>query len=260
MEAKNMILEPRDGWLEVTFNRPEALNAFNSETMTALEEVVEHLETSDALRGMILTGAGEKAFVAGADINELTSCTPPQAMARAGRGQSVFNRVENATKPVIAAVNGFALGGGCELAMACHLRVFSQTARVGLPEVSLGVIPGYGGTQRLARIVGIGRALEILLTGNMIDADEAYRIGLANRVVEPVALMDTCREIAGSINKRGPRAVSAALQAAIRGRDMSLQEGLAFEAAQFGLVAGTEDWREGTSAFLEKRKPKFSGR
>ena len=259
MSFENLKLEEKDGWLEVVIDRPKALNALNGATLSELASVVDRLEAEADLRGMIITGGGEKAFVAGADITELKDLTAADAMKYADRGQALFSRIERGSKPVIATVGGFALGGGCELALACHIRVLSTKAKMGLPEVSLGVIPGFGGTQRLSRIVGLGRALEMILGGEMIDAESAFRMGLANRVVEPEELMAAARQIAGSIQKRGPLAVSAALRATVRGREMTLEDGLAFEVAQFGLLANTEDWKEGTGAFLEKRKPEFRG-
>lgn len=260
MSFENLMVEEREQWLEVTIQRPKALNALDRQTMDELSAVTRQLEQSPELRGMILTGAGEKAFVAGADISELADLDPAQATQFALRGQAILTAIERCGRPVIAGVNGFALGGGCELALACHLRVLAKTARIGLPEVGLGVIPGFGGTQRLARVVGLGRALEIILSGEMISADEAYRIGFANRVVEAGKVMDSCRELARSIDKRGPRAVSLALQAAVHGSEMPLSEGLAYEAAHFGLAAATTDWKEGTSAFLGKRTPEFKGK
>lgn len=260
MEAKNLNLETRDGWLEVTVNRPIALNALDRDTLEELDQARRELETDTSLRGMILTGGGEKAFVAGADITQLQDLEPAQAIRYARRGQEILDAFARAEKPVLAAVNGFALGGGCELALACHVRILSETARMGLPEVGLGVIPGFGGTQRLSRIVGLGRALELILSGDMIDAETALRIGLANRVVPADELMESTRGLAASISKRGPRAVSLALQAAVQGAEMPLADGLVLEAAHFGLTAATRDWREGTSAFLEKRKPEFEGR
>lgn len=249
-----------DSWCEVTIHRPQALNALNAEVLDALERTVAELERRDDLRGLIVTGAGEKAFVAGADITGLAELDPPAAAAFARRGQQVFQRLERCGKPVIAAVNGFALGGGCELALACHLRVFSRTAKIGLPEVGLGVIPGYGGTQRLARIVGLGRALELILTGNPIGAEEAWRIGLANRVVEPEELPAAARQLAAAITARAPRAVSLALEAVLAGHGLPLEQGLQVERSHFALAAATGDWREGVRAFLEKRRPEFRGR
>ena len=259
MDWKNLIVEEKDGWLEVTVNRPTALNALNGETLGELAAVAARLRETAELRGMILTGAGAKAFVAGADIGELADLTPPQALEFARRGQGVFDAIEGSGKPGIAAVNGYALGGGCELALACHLRVMATSAKIGLPEVSLGVIPGYGGTQRLARLVGVGRALEVILTADPLTAEEALRLGLANRVCEPGELLEVCRRIAGRISLRSPCAVSAALAAVLGGRDQTLAQALSFEAAQFARVAATPDWREGTHAFLEKRKPAFRG-
>jgi enoyl-CoA hydratase len=247
-------------WLEVTIDRPAALNALNAGVLDGLAAATTELRARNDLRGMILTGAGEKAFVAGADISGLTGLGPAEALAFSQRGQAVFDDLERAGKPVIAAVNGWALGGGCELALACHLRIAAKTAKFGLPEVSLGVIPGYGGTQRLARLVGTGRALQMILTGDPIDAEEAYRIGLANLVVEPADLLEACRKSAARITSRGPCAVSLALEAVLGGRDRELPEALAWEAAQFGRAAATEDWSEGTRAFVEKRKPTFRGR
>ena len=260
MSFDNLKLDEKDGWLEVVIDRPKALNALNGATLGELDQVLTLLEGRTDLRGMILSGGGEKAFVAGADISELADLGPAEAAVYASRGQTIFSRIERGTKPVIAAVNGYALGGGCELALACHIRVLSTKAKLGLPEVSLGVIPGFGGTQRLPRIVGLGQALEMILGAEMIDAETAFRTGLANRVVEPEQLLDACRGIAGSISKRGPLAVAAALRATVGGRNMSIEDGLAYEVAQFGLLAQTEDWREGTGAFLEKRKPEFRGR
>jgi enoyl-CoA hydratase len=250
----------REGWLEVTVNRPAALNALNAEVLDGLAAVAAELKSRDDLRGMILTGAGEKAFVAGADIAGLVGLGPAEAVAFARRGQAIFDAIERCGKPVIAAVNGWALGGGCELALACHVRILARTAKLGLPEVSLGVIPGYGGTQRLPRLVGTGRALQMILTGDPVDADEAYRIGLANQVVEPAELVDACRKLASRIAIRGPRAVSIALESVLGGRDRELAEAMGWEADQFGQAAATEDWAEGTGAFLEKRKPEFRGR
>ena len=249
-----------NSWLEITLDRPAALNALNRAMLEQLAAVAAELAGREELCGMIITGSGEKAFAAGADISELAELSPPEAIAFARRGQDVFGALEGCGKPIIAAVNGWALGGGCELALACHLRVMARNARIGLPEVTLGVIPGYGGTQRLARLVGTGRALELILTGDPIAAEEAWRIGLANLVVEPAELMEACHNLASRIGSRGPRAVGFALNAVLGGSSLPLATGLAWEAAQFGLTAATEDWREGTRAFLEKRKPDFRGR
>jgi enoyl-CoA hydratase len=260
MSVPTIIRTEVAGWLEATINRPGALNALDAEVLGGLGEIVAELKSRDDLRGLILTGAGDKAFVAGADISGLPGLGSAEAVAFARRGQAVFNEIERCGKPVIAAINGWALGGGCELALACHIRVVAKTARIGLPEVSLGVIPGYGGTQRLARLVGTGRALQMILTGDPVDADEAYRIGLANQVVEPTELVDASRKLAARITLRGPCAVSLALEAVLGGRDHELAAALALEADLFGDAAKTEDWVEGTRAFLEKRKPDFHGR
>lgn len=260
MEYQLLTVEPRDGWWEVTIRRPEALNALNGAMIGELERLVAALAADATVGGMILTGGGEKAFVAGADIAELKDLSSEAAEAYSRRGQALFSAIERSKKPVIAAVNGFALGGGCELALACHVRVLSKSAKVGLPEVSLGLIPGFAGTQRLTRLVGLGRALELMLTGDPISADEALRIGLANRICEPTELMDVCRTMAARMRVRGPLALAAVLECALSGSDLSLDQGEALEARHFGRLAATEDWREGTGAFLEKRKPSFKGR
>lgn len=243
----------------ITLNRPDKLNALNDATMAELGDAVEELRSDRAVGGVILTGAG-RAFVAGADISELRAKSGPQAYALARRGQEVFRRIETSPKPFVAAVNGFALGGGCELAMACHIRIASDAAKFGQPEVKLGVIPGYGGTQRLTRLVGRGRALQLLLTGEMIDAAEAFRIGLVNRVVAAgESVVDAARTMLQQMLVNGPLALAHCIEAVNRGADVSMDEALALEAAAFGLLAGTEDMREGTSAFLEKRAAKFRG-
>lgn len=260
MEFQHIQVVEANGWWEATLSRPEALNALNSALLADLDALLARFTQDGAVRGMILIGHGEKAFVAGADIKELSALDAAGALAYSRRGQELFQRIESSGKPVIAAVNGFALGGGLELALACHLRVFSKNAKVGLPEVSLGAIPGYGGTQRLARIVGLGRALEMIATGDPIGADEAHRIGLANRVVEQAELLDACRAIAARISQRGARAVADAFSVALRGADLPLAKGLELEAEHFGRLADSHDWKEGTRAFLEKRKPEFQGR
>ena len=260
MNWKNLSVAEHEGWLEVTVDRPKALNALDRDTLEEIDAARLEMVRRDDLHGMIVTGGGEKAFVAGADISQLVDLDAAAAAQYSRRGHAIFGGLADAPKPVLAAVNGFALGGGCELALACHVRIFSERAKIGLPEVSLGVIPGFGGTQRLTRIVGLGRALEMLMSGDMIDATEAHRIGLANRVVAPDELMESTRQLARTIDKRGPRAVSLALRAAVQGSESTLDDGLALEAASFGLAAATADWREGTQAFLEKRKPEFRGR
>jgi enoyl-CoA hydratase len=259
MTFDNLLIE-RDGEVaSVTINRPKVLNALNSHTLDELRRAILELQHDASVRAIIVTGAGEKAFVAGADINELATQTPTGLREYALRGQHVFALIENAGKPVIAAINGYALGGGCELAMACTLRLASDTAKIGQPEINLGLIPGYAGTQRLPRLVGAGRALELLLTGDQITAQEAYRLGLVNRVVPAAALMTETRALAATLAAKPPLAVRYIIDAVNQGLQMSLGEAQRFEATLFGLVAGTEDMREGTGAFLEKRKPQFKG-
>jgi enoyl-CoA hydratase len=259
MPYATLLLEIRDAVAFVTVNRPEKLNALNAAVIAELGDVADRIEKDPAIRGMILTGAGPKAFVAGADIGEIAAQGPVDGKARALEGQRVFRSLEQCGKPVIAAVNGFALGGGCELAMACHLRVASEQARFGQPEVKLGIGPGYGGTVRLPRLVGKGRALELLLTGQMIDAQEAYRIGLVNRVVPADRLMSESEQILRSILENGPLAVRACLEAVDTGLDVGVDEALLLEANLFGLLSGTADMREGTAAFAAKRTPAFKG-
>ncbi|MBD3161009.1 MAG: hypothetical protein GF346_02505 [Candidatus Eisenbacteria bacterium] len=260
MSEPNLILQIEEPLARLTVNRPAVLNALNRETLAELREAFASLDANEAVRAVVLTGAGEKAFIAGADIKELAGLPPLEAKEFAEAGQGVCDAIAGMNKPVIAAVNGFALGGGCEVALACHLRFGSTKARLGQPEVNLGVIPGWGGTQRLPRLVGRGAALSILLTGDPVDATEALRIGLLDRVVEPEALLSTCEETAKRIAARGPLAVRLLLAATRRGVDVPLPAGLAIEADAFGLAASTDDWREGTTAFLEKRKPEFRGR
>lgn len=257
---KHVLHETKDRTAYVTVNRPEVLNALNAQTVLELMAAFSRIRSDEKVHGVILTGAGEKAFVAGADITELASQQPMGGRDFSLRGQSVFSFIEDLGKPVIAAVNGYALGGGCELAMACTMRIASEKARFGQPEVNLGIIPGYGGTQRLARLVGQGRALEMILTGDMIDAKEAFRIGLVNRVVPPETLISTCEEILAKIFRKGPLAVKLAIEAVNHGQRMPLGEGLYNEANLFGLACASEDMREGTKAFLEKREAKFKGR
>jgi len=249
-----------DGIARLTINRPEKLNALNAETMEELASLLSRAESDEAVRGLILTGAGEKAFVAGADIRELAEATPLELHRRSLEGQRVFRRLETSAKPSLAAINGYALGGGLELAMSCTLRVASTEAKLGQPEVRLGLIPGYGGTQRLARLVGRARALEMLLTGEPVDAAEAFRIGLVNHVVPPGELLEFSRQLMVKILSAGPVAVALAMHAVDAGLDGSLEEGLRLEAAAFGLAASTQDRLEGTRAFLEKRKAIFAGR
>jgi len=254
-----LLFELGDGLARVTINRPDKLNALNGTVIAELGDAVTRIETDAAIRGVILTGSGQKAFVAGADIAELTAQTPMEGKARSTLGQQVFRRLELCGKPVIAAVNGFALGGGCELAMACHIRIAAEHARFGQPEVKLGIGPGYGGTARLPRLVGKGRALELLLSGGMIDAAEAYRIGLVNRVVPAGKLLAEAETLLRTILENGPLAIRACLEAVEAGLETDLDQALLLEANYFGLLSATEDMREGTKAFLEKRKPLFKG-
>jgi len=260
MAFDNLLLE-RDGAVAiVTINRPKVLNALNAQTLDELRRLVLDLKADDAVRVMILTGAGEKSFVAGADINELAVQTPTGGREHALRGQHVLDLIEHMGKPVIAAINGFALGGGCELAMACTLRVAADTARLGQPEINLGLIPGYAGTQRLSRLVGKGRAMELILGGAPIAAAEAERIGLVNRVVPAAELMAEARKLAAQLAKNAPIAMRYIITAINKGLEMPFAEGCVFEATLFGLIASTEDMREGTTAFLEKRKAEFTGK
>jgi enoyl-CoA hydratase len=257
--SSTLLFELTDGIARITVNRPDKLNALNAIVIAELGDAVTRIETDSAVRGVIVTGAGGKAFVAGADINELTEQGATGGRARAIAGQQVFRRLERCGKPVIAAVNGFALGGGCELAMACHLRVASENARFGQPEVKLGIAPGYGGTVRLPRLIGKARALELLLTGEMIDATEAHRIGLVNRLVPADRLLSEAEALLKAILANGPLAVRACLEAVDSGLEMGVDEALLLEANYFGLLSATEDMREGTKAFVEKRKPVFKG-
>jgi enoyl-CoA hydratase len=243
----------------VTINRPDKLNALNAAVIGELGHAIEEVRARDDIGGLILTGAG-RAFVAGADIGELASLSPMEARLHAMRGQDVFRRFETSPKPVIAAVNGFALGGGCELAMACHIRIASEHAKFGQPETKLGIGPGYGGTQRLPRLVGRGRAIQLILTGEMIDGAEAHRIGLVNRLVSAGELIAAAEAMLSQILANAPLALALSIDAVDRGTEMSLEEGLALEASHFGLLVATQDVREGLQAFLEKRPPRFVGR
>ena len=260
MAYENILREDRDGIAFVTVNRPDKLNALNNATIGELLHAFDAVAADDRVRAAILTGAGDKAFVAGADISELAQQTAITARPLALRGQRLMNTIEACPKPVVAAVNGYALGGGCELAMACHVRIASETAKFGQPEVKLGIAPGYGGTQRLPRLVGKGNALHLILTGEMIDAREAHRIGLVTRVVSPGELLATAEQTLRGILGMGPLAVRLSLEAVDQGTEMTLDEGLLLEANHFGLLAATEDMKEGLTAFLEKRPPRFRGR
>ncbi|PYR43454.1 MAG: enoyl-CoA hydratase [Acidobacteria bacterium] len=260
MTFDTLVLE-RDGAIAaITINRPKVLNALNAQTLDELRRAVLDLQRDAAIRVVILTGAGEKSFVAGADINELAVQTPTGGREHALTGQHVFDLIENLGKPVIAAVNGYALGGGCELAMACTLRIAADTAKLGQPEISLGLMPGYAGTQRLPRLVGKGKAMEMMLTGAPIGADEALRIGLVNRVVPAAEVMTEARNLAAQLAASAPVAMRYIINAVNKGMEMPFAEACQYEATLFGLVASTDDMREGTKAFLEKRKATFTGR
>jgi enoyl-CoA hydratase len=259
MTFENLALDRDGAVVVVAINRPKVLNALNTQTIDELRRVVLDLQHDKQVRAVIITGAGEKAFVAGADINELAVQSPAQGKEHAQRGQHVFNLIENMGKPVVAAINGYALGGGCELAMACTMRLASETARLGQPEINLGIIPGYGGTQRLARLVGKGVALDLLLTGRQVTAQEALHIGLVNRVVPPADLMAEAKRLATELSSKAPFAVQYIVEAVNRGLEQPLDKAQFLEATLFGLVASTKDMREGTAAFLEKRKPEFKG-
>ena len=257
---ENVKLEKKNKIGYVTIDRPKVLNALNMATMQELHEVFSGLREDKEIRVVILTGSGEKSFVAGADINELAKNNPVEAKAYTHRGQAVLDVIENLGKPVIACIHGFALGGGCEIAMACTMRLASENARLGQPEVKLGIIPGYGGTQRLPRLVGTGLAMQMLLTGEMISAQEAYRIGLVNEIVPAERLIVRAEEIAAKIIANAPLAIQYCMEAVNRGMNMTLQEGLFLEATLFGMCCATEDKKEGTTAFLEKRQANFQGR
>ncbi len=260
MTFENLLIEREDGFAILTVNRPKVLNALNMQTLDELRRAILELKHDEAVRAVVLTGAGEKSFVAGADINELAVQTPTGGREHAIRGQHVLDLIEQMGKPVIAAINGYALGGGCELAMACTIRIAADTARLGQPEINLGIIPGYAGTQRLARIAGKGRALEWLLSGDQIPAQEAHRLGLVNRVVPAAELMAEAKKLAAMLASKAPIAVRYILEAVNKGLEMPFAQAQIFEATLFGLVSTTEDMREGTAAFLEKRKPAFKGK
>jgi enoyl-CoA hydratase len=257
---QNLLVSTKEGIATITVNRPAVRNALNAPTVEELRRAFEDAKNDASVRVIILTGSGDKAFVAGADIGELAQQTPVTGAEFARRGQAVFDFIETLGKPVIAAVNGYALGGGCELAMACSMRVASETAVFGQPEVKLGITPGYGGTQRLPRLVGKGRALEILLTGDMVPAAQALQVGLVNRVVPAAELISACEAIAKKIMGNAPVAVKFCLDAVHHGLEMSLQDGQYLEATLFGLCCTTEDMKEGTKAFLEKRPASFTGK
>jgi enoyl-CoA hydratase len=260
MPYSTLTFDVRDRVATVTVSRPDKLNALNDAMVAELDQAIGEVLSREDIGGAIVTGAGTRAFVAGADIAELATQGSFDGRARALAGQAVFTRFERSPKPIIAAVNGFALGGGCELAIACHIRIASEGAKFALPEVKLGIGPGYGGTQRLPRLVGKGRALQLILTGEMIDAAEAYRIGLVNKVTAPDELLAAAEAMLRQILAQGPVAVALCIEAVNRGLDGSLDDGLMIEANHFGLLASTSDMREGMQAFLEKRPARFTGK
>lgn len=260
MTFENLLIERDEAVAIVTFNRPKVLNALNAQTLTDLSDALTALKADDGVRAIILTGAGEKSFVAGADINELAVQTPVQGKEHARRGQQVFDVIEQLGKPVIAAINGFALGGGCEMAMACTIRIAADTARLGQPEINLGLIPGYAGSQRLPRLVGKGIALEIMLTGDMVSAQRAYEIGLVNKVVPAAELMAEAKKLAHTLASKAPIAVRYIIEATNQGLNMSFADGEFLETALFGTIASSADMKEGTAAFLEKRKAVWQGK
>ena len=260
MSLETLLVE-RDGAVAVvTINRPKVLNALNTQTISEIDRVMRDLQQDEAIRAVVLTGAGEKSFVAGADINELAVLSPAEGQLHGRRGQVVFDLIEHLGKPVVAAINGFALGGGCELAMACTLRIAADSARFGQPEINLGIIPGYAGSQRLPRLVGTGRALEILLSGDMVSAARAYEIGLVNRVVPAAELLAEAKKLAALLASKAPIAARYIIEAVNHGMEMPLADAQGLEGALFGLVASTDDMKEGTRAFLEKRAPSWRGR
>ena len=260
MNFENILLEKKNAIAYVTVNRPKVLNALNMATMEELRAAFHDIKNDKDIRVVIFTGAGEKAFIAGADIGELAKHDSVSGKEYTHRGQSVLNLIENLSKPVIACINGFALGGGCEIAMACTVRLASENAKLGQPEVKLGIVPGYGGSQRLPRLVGKGLAMQQILTGDMITAQEAHRIGLVNEVTAPADLIPRAEAIAAKIIANAPLAVQYAMEAVNKGMEMPLAEGLYLEATLFGVCCATEDKKEGTTAFLEKRQPQFKGR
>ena len=260
MNFENILFEKKNAIAYVTINRPKVLNALNMATMEDLRKAFHDIKNDASVRVVIVTGAGEKAFIAGADIGELSKNDAVAAKEYTHKGQSVLNLIENCGKPVIACLNGFALGGGCEIAMACTMRLASENAKLGQPEVKLGIIPGYGGTQRLPRLVGKGIAMQLVLAGEMITAQEAHRIGLVNEVTAPADLIPRAEAIAQKIIANAPLAVQYAMEAVNKGMEMTLQEGLYLEAVLFAVACATEDKKEGTTAFLEKRAAQFKGK
>lgn len=255
----NILTDINNKILTITINRPEKLNALNQDTLTEIEAAINGAENNEEVAAVIITGSGEKSFIAGADISELAKSNAITGMKFALYGQKVMNTIEHCKKPVIAAINGFALGGGCELAMACHMRVASDNAMFGQPEIKLGVIPGFGGTQRLVQLIGKGRAMEMNLMGNMIDAQRAYDIGLVNQVVAQDELIATVEKMAKQLTHSAPVAMQCIIDSINHGAECNLSEGLQFEAKAFAVTCATQDMKEGTSAFLEKRKAQFTG-
>jgi enoyl-CoA hydratase len=260
MEYKNTLIDVKDHIAILTLNRPDKLNALNHDTLIELRSAFEELKSNAEVNVVIITGSGEKAFVAGADISELNKLDMLQGKKFAEFGQKIFSLIEDFEKPVIAAVNGFALGGGCELALSCHIRLASDNAKFGQPEVTLGIIPGYGGTQRLTRLINSGRAMEMILTGDIIDANEAHNIGLVNKVYPQAELMTKAWDLAARISGKGQQAIRMAIKAVNVVDEVSSQQGQNVEASLFALCCGTDDFKEGTSAFLEKRKPSFKNK
>lgn len=260
LNVENLLFEKQEGIGIITVNRPKALNALNRATLVEIDSLFEVLGKDEEIKAIIITGSGDKAFVAGADITEMQQMTGVEGRAWGKLAQAVFHKIENFPRPVLAAVNGYALGGGCELAMACDIRIASEKAKFGQPEVSLGITPGFGGTQRLPRLIGRGRAKELLFTGDMIDAEEAYRIGLVNKIAAHQNLVETAKEMANRIMLRGSVAVTLCKAAVNEGLDVDLESGCAYEAEVFGLCFATADQKEGMTAFLEKRKPVFRGK
>ena len=256
---KTLLTSLENNVLTITINRPDKLNALNNNVFTELDNAIDEIEKNHEIRSVIITGAGQKAFVAGADISEFSELSKDDALAMAKRGQDIFFKIENCKKPVIAAVNGFALGGGCELSMACHFRIASENAKFGQPEVNLGLIPGYGGTQRLVQLIGKGRAIELLISANMIDASTALQYGLVNYVVKQEELLSKARSILETINTKAPLAIASCIKAANAVYDETIN-GYDLEVTEFGNCFSTEDMKEGTSAFLEKRKASFKGK
>jgi len=256
----NVLYQTDNGIGMITLNRPKALNALNSELLKELNGLLDEIAQDDSVKVVVITGSGDKSFVAGADIAEMQSMSPMEGRAFGKFGQAIFNKLENIPQPVIAAVNGFALGGGCELAMACDIRIASDRAKFGQPEVSLGIVPGFGGTQRLPRLIGKGRAKELLYTADMINAEEAYRIGLVNKIVPADELLSTTKELAEKIMARAQVAVQLCKAAVNTGMDIDLESGIAYEAEVFGLCFASADQKEGMSAFVGKRKPNFTGK